>query len=418
MRKTTVLLWAVLSLAILTNARAQWVNTNLPSGTAVNALATNGAHLFAGTAFNGVFLTTDDGATWTAVNNGLTTSDIRALAVSGTTLFAGTYGGGVFRSTDSGASWAAVNNGMTNMDVVALAVRGNNIFSGQDSPNNLFLSTDNGGTWTQTGFVGGTVAGYYFYGSTLFAKGSDLFVGCDTVIAGIPPTYYYRVYRSADSGATWTRADNGLASGAPITWFAAIGNNLFVSTVGGGGVYISTDNGDSWTMASTGLTNTRVQTLAVSGTNLFAGTRGGVFLTTDSGSSWKAVNDSLTDMNITVLLVSNGYLFAGASSGNIWRRPISEMVAVQYAQGPSQKRNAPVLYVDNHSILKYTLPEAAAVTLKVFDIRGRLLHSSVMGKQPAGTYSAPLAAGRLSAGNYVLVFNAESFKTQRLFAVM
>ena len=45
-----------------------------------------------------------------------------SLAVSGTNLFAGTYGGGVFLSTNNGTSWTAVNTGLTNTDVYALAV--------------------------------------------------------------------------------------------------------------------------------------------------------------------------------------------------------------------------------------------------------------------------------------------------------
>ena len=40
-----------------------------------------------------------------------------SLAVSGTNLFAGTDGGGVFLSTNNGTSWTAVNTGLTNTDV-------------------------------------------------------------------------------------------------------------------------------------------------------------------------------------------------------------------------------------------------------------------------------------------------------------
>ena len=42
---------------------------------------------------------------------------VYALAIdplTPTTLYAGTYGGGVFKSTDGGASWSAVNTGLTN----------------------------------------------------------------------------------------------------------------------------------------------------------------------------------------------------------------------------------------------------------------------------------------------------------------
>jgi hypothetical protein len=61
----------------------------------VNALAVSGANLFAGTD-GGVFLSTNNGTSWTAASTGLTNTFVNALAVSGTNLFAGTSGGGVW----------------------------------------------------------------------------------------------------------------------------------------------------------------------------------------------------------------------------------------------------------------------------------------------------------------------------------
>jgi hypothetical protein len=49
-------------------------------------------NLFASTT-GGVFLSTNNGESWKAVNTGLTDTDVRALALAGTNLFAGTWGG-------------------------------------------------------------------------------------------------------------------------------------------------------------------------------------------------------------------------------------------------------------------------------------------------------------------------------------
>ena len=50
-----------------------------------------------GATFNsGVFISTDQGESWIAVNEGLTSLGVRALAVGGGKLFAGTFGSGVF----------------------------------------------------------------------------------------------------------------------------------------------------------------------------------------------------------------------------------------------------------------------------------------------------------------------------------
>jgi hypothetical protein len=62
----------------------------------VYTLAVSGTNLLAGTTDAGVFLSTNNGVSWTAVNNGLTNSIVYALTVSGTNLFAGTYGAGLW----------------------------------------------------------------------------------------------------------------------------------------------------------------------------------------------------------------------------------------------------------------------------------------------------------------------------------
>ena len=72
----------------------------------------------------GIFKSADGGASWTAAKTGLYLERfISALAIdpmTPTTLYLGTNGGtgqtsddGVFKSTDGGASWTAVNNGLT-----------------------------------------------------------------------------------------------------------------------------------------------------------------------------------------------------------------------------------------------------------------------------------------------------------------
>ena len=128
---------------------AQWVQTNGPCGGIVNALAVSGTDLFAGTYGGGVFLSTNNGTSWSAA--GLTYVDVYSLDVSGTNLFAGTWVG-VFLSTDNGTSWTAVNAGLTDTHVYSLAVSGTNLFAGTYG-DGVFLSTDNGTSWTAAGLT-------------------------------------------------------------------------------------------------------------------------------------------------------------------------------------------------------------------------------------------------------------------------
>src|SRR5271157_3102336 len=105
-------------------AHAQWVQANGPGGLNIMALCVSGATIFAGTR-DGVHRSTDNGASWTAANSGLTNTNVVAFAVSGNNIFAGTNGGGVYVSTDNGASWAQFGTGLpAGSGVTALVASG------------------------------------------------------------------------------------------------------------------------------------------------------------------------------------------------------------------------------------------------------------------------------------------------------
>jgi hypothetical protein len=91
-------LFVVFSLPIATiPVHAQWIQTNGPYSGDVRTFAASGMNLFAGTYGNGVFLSTNNGTSWTAVNTGLANTLVYALAVSGTNLFAGIDSSGVWK---------------------------------------------------------------------------------------------------------------------------------------------------------------------------------------------------------------------------------------------------------------------------------------------------------------------------------
>jgi hypothetical protein len=100
-----------------------------------------GADIFAGVHTSAVgFAITDNGDSWTPVDNGLGCGNVWSLGInpSGDS-FAGTagYGDGMYRSTDNRDSWNLANTGLTSTDVVALAINVSNshIFARTQSQN-------------------------------------------------------------------------------------------------------------------------------------------------------------------------------------------------------------------------------------------------------------------------------------------
>jgi len=74
---------------------AQWIQTKGPYGGQINSFAVSGSNLFAGTG-GGVFLSTNNGKSWTEINDGLTSLYVNGIAVDGENLFAGNKGSGVW----------------------------------------------------------------------------------------------------------------------------------------------------------------------------------------------------------------------------------------------------------------------------------------------------------------------------------
>jgi hypothetical protein len=59
--------------------------------------------------------------------------------------------------------------------------------------------------------------------------------------------------------------------------------------------------------------------------------------------------------------------------------------------------------------INYQLPKAGLVTLKVYDILGREVATLVNENQPAGSYSVPFDASKLSSGIYIYTIHANDF---------
>ena len=362
-------------------------------------------------------------AQWIATNTGLTDSDIRCFAVSGANLFAGTYasyGGGVFLSTNNGTSWTRIY--AWEYSVHALTVSGTNLFA---AANGVFLSTDNGTSWTavNSGLISTTVYALAVSGTNLFAGTSG------------------GVFLSTNNGTSWTAVNTGLINVTKrsryVETLAISGTNLFAGT--DDGVFLSTNNGTSWNAVNSGLTNTSINVLAISSTNLFAGTGDGVFLSTNNGTSWTAENTGLTYVgaealavsgtnlfdgnvegvflstnngtswaaasrganniyNVNTLTISGTYLYAGTIDNGVWRRPLSEMINTRVEDRNNQ--------IPNHFSLHQNYPNPFNPSTVISYQIASAGKVSLKVYDMLGREVATLVNETKSAGNYTATFNA------------
>jgi len=206
------------------------------------------------------------------------------------------------------------------------------LYAGTNS-SGVFRSTDSGNTWKATGIADGGILSLVIDPHTP----STLYVAISTLA---PATLYaggIGVFRSTDSGNTWTAASTGFPTYAYAQCLAIdpkTPTTLYAGT--GGGVFRSTDSGGHWTAMNNGLTEKHVSDIAIdplTPTTLYAGiNEGGIFRSADSGNHWTAVNAGLTDLHVQSLvsLVINplipttlyadtyGGVFRSTDSGNHW----------------------------------------------------------------------------------------------------
>lgn len=379
---------------------AQWVEMNGPIGAQTTCFASSGTNLFTATYGAGVFLSTNNGMSWTIVLPKI----VNTLAVSGQRIFAGTDREGVHISTDNGASWVVANSGLTSLDVRTFAFSGNNIFVG--TYGGVFLSTNNGANWigVNNGLTNPLV-------NTLAISGTNIYAG----------TFLGGVFLSTNSGSTWSEVNSGLAS-KMVNALTVFGNNLYAGT-DGGGVFLSSNAGTSWNAVSIGIPNARIYAFASYSSNLFVGTlRNGVFLSTNNGKDWNTVNTGLTYLDVQALEISGAYIFAGTSPVGVWRRPLSELItSAESTPSPDVfklEQNYPnPIHSGNNTVttIKFQIPSTSAVTLKVYNTLGMEVATLVDEVKNPGSYDAPFDASGLSSGLYFYRLQAGSFtETKKL----
>lgn len=185
-----------------------------------------------------------------------------------------------------------------------LPVSGDSIYAGTSA--GLYLSANNGNTWSLLALESRTV-------QSLAVKGTMMFAG----LAGIG------VQRSTDNGFTWTESSNGLPSG---TVYSILVRDAYIfAATNVSGVYVSSDNGNSWSQTGT-FSNPDVKptvwvySLAISGSTIFAGTFGdGLFKSTDNGVTWIKSDSGLTNPTVRTVYTRDNSVYAGTLGGGSFR---------------------------------------------------------------------------------------------------
>ena len=250
----------------------------------IKCLAENEGKIFAGTMYDGLYQSTDNGLKWT--KNPLNVSSIWSICVLGNKVIAtGDYG--TYISVNNGSNW----NIFSNYTGRILKVSGNKIYSG--SNNGVYQSLDSGMTW-----------------SPILSNISPV-EGLDVFNNYIHAGSYSGIYRSTNMGQNWNLTGFGWTLVPSLISY----ENIAISGTGGFGVWYSTNSGATY--AQSNITNITAYAFMRNNNKVFAGFSGsGVYVSTNNGSYW--IQSELHNVRILSLFEAGNEMFAGVVDKGIY----------------------------------------------------------------------------------------------------
>lgn len=330
------LLFFILSTSqILTAQEQDWLRTNGPEGGLVSAITRRpDGRLLAGLSGGGMYISPDNGATWSPTGPSYLGVNQFAHTADGD-VFVATHDG-VFRLQPNAMNWNWV--GLYNVNTSSLIVESDSSLLAGTSTAGVRRSTDKGKTWSLVGLADKHIAGMVRdkYGQLFATNGiGDIYMSSNNgttwktmetnmptnVLVATPEGYLLAgvsggIYRSFMSGSNWSKVTFPFTS---VTCFSVTPRGEIVAGTGQG-VYVLVRSGEMYGFLGLGTRGVR-SILADSLTSIFAGTDGaGIYRSTNSGAVWAGLIVGFPGSNVrSVAATRSGALFAGTWKNGLWK---------------------------------------------------------------------------------------------------
>lgn len=338
----------------------------------------------------GNYRSIDNGMTWEPFTLDDESDPVLAITSCGDALLAGTTarsGGSIYRSVDGARSWSRVSQhfngvyGFTVSQGKALAL----VYGSSFGFTRPYRSLDCGATWEEMpgAFAEETISHATYHGADLIAVGT------------------MNIFRSTDDGMTWRPVGNGLA-GKPITALASSGNALVAGTDRSSSepaLYRSTDTGATWTPVQGDFGSARIVALTVEGGDLFAATATAIYRSADHGATWSILSPAPYGRTFSTLMVRGSTVYAGTPENGVFRASVPAGVKMNdiekdvatIAPNPTRDR----------STLTYVVTKRAHVTIEIFNTFGERVARIVDRDEEPGEQSASIELGDRPQGHYL-----------------
>lgn len=325
----------------------------------------------AGFDIGGIYLSTDNGNSWSPINNGLNNLDVTTKVTQDARnpeiLYVGTRGG-LFKSVDHGQNWKRLANGLPEASKYTLSGSIGGILIDRNDSNIIYTALGYRPSSNGTRTVQKLKWADYLYKSD---DGGNSWKKRHAFPAASKVTQLYQapahrkaiyaststgLYSSEDGGDKWIKLldENTLTIAIP-----ADKPNIIYAACNEDGIFRSDDYGKTWEAINEGLgffnysghfgnRYSVVQVNPLKTGQVFLlnstwGRSGGLYRSDDAGNSWKRISNHMPeswlktssrmndiaisdDVDSRLFLGSSRYLYTSADAGNTWIQNISRRV--------------------------------------------------------------------------------------------
>jgi photosystem II stability/assembly factor-like uncharacterized protein len=402
-----------------------------------------------------MIISSDFGNSWTIVNKYPSTT-VSSIEVINNNIYACGYGSSFFKSTDAGVSFnmnymVAANKSLWSKDLYFL---NENLGFAASQKGQVLKTTDAGATWSQimrdTSSNSINNQGVFFINNNIGFVVGNIASAVDVI------------YKTTDGGLTWSSQSNKAYQNLNCVAFAdqlhgAAGGNKSA-------ILFTTDQGVTWTSAAVNTTDQ----LNVNYIDFYDGLNGiaagdkMILKTTDGGATWNRIimpnyTQGTTLYSVchdlsSIYLVGGKYCLKSTDTGNTWNNIMDTIFVVQNSFTPMNCvaldksgnfwigtgsgiiTNAPaVTGIINNRIglnsfrleqnypnpfnpstsINFSVNKNGYVTLKLYDILGRVVREIYKGEMISGQHKINFNAGSLASGTYIYTLQLNDQITSR-----
>ena len=232
-----------------------------------------------------------------------------------------------------------------------------------------------------------------------------------------------KVMRSSDGGSSWIPV-NGLPDRVfmEITFDPATPGTVYAVCSGFGTdhAFKSEDGGLTWSSISSGLPDIPANSIVVDPeqpSDLYVGNDLGVYASFDYGQSWEWYSDGIADAVMAMhLSIGAGRKLRVATHGlGVYETDLRDIVSTEYPMA-SRSRLQPAFPnpADNELTVPFELGSAAQVTLRAYNGQGQLITTLLSGQYAEGKHQATVDVSGWPSGHYALVLEGTFANGQAL----